>query len=155
MRSIALQLLGTALTLVVAATPTLAQSRILQDDDPHMVRITPEQEDAVERGLAWLSAHQGANGSWRSDVGFKLNSSYRVDRRTQRGHVGVTVPRRHGVPRRSGNLPGRGQVRRRGREARFDFVLSCVQDDGYITYAGTRGCTATRWRRCSSPRSTA
>ncbi len=57
-RSIAL-ILAFALALPVTA---FAQ--------PDIVEITPESEEAVERGLRWLAANQGAAGNWQSnDVG--------------------------------------------------------------------------------------
>ena len=103
--------------------------------ETHMVRITPEQEAAVERGLAWLAEHQTDEGSWIGNVGFKLNSTYRVTAQG-RGHVGVTALAGMAFLA-GGHLPGRGAYGEEVERA-LAFVLSCVQDDGYITYAGTR-----------------
>lgn len=105
------------------------------DRDSNLVRITPEQEAAVERGLAWLANNQNEDGSWTSDVGYKLNATYRVTA-TERGHVGVTALAGMAFLA-GGNLPGRGEYGAEIEKA-LDFVLSCVQDDGYITFAGTR-----------------
>ena len=120
-------------SLGLAATPTQGQDRF--GDPTRMVRITPEQERAVQSGLTWLTNHQAANGSWKADVGFKLNSSYRVTAEN-RGHVGVTALAGMAFLA-GGHLPGRGQYGETVDRA-LDFVLSCVQEDGYITFAGTR-----------------
>jgi hypothetical protein len=99
------------------------------------IDITPAQESAVERGLAWLANDQRPDGSWVSMIGFKLNNSYQYTAKN-RGHVGVTALACMAFMA-GGHLPGRGEygpVVDRG----LEFVLSCVQDDGYITYAGTR-----------------
>ncbi|MDA1264160.1 MAG: terpene cyclase/mutase family protein [Planctomycetota bacterium] len=125
-----LLILGTLLTAAAAG-----QDRFLDPDDAPLVRITPEQEQSVARGLKWLSDNQNDNGSWTSDVGFKLNSTYRVTAQ-ERGHVGVTALAGMAFLA-GGNLPGRGQYGAEIEKA-LDFVLSCVQDDGYVTFAGTR-----------------
>ena len=106
-----------------------------RSDEPTLVRITPEQELAVEQGLAWLASDQAPGGSWTGNVGFKLNSSYRVTAEA-RPHVGVTALAGMAFLA-GGHLPGRGHY---GVvvDRTLDFVLSCVQEDGYITYAGTR-----------------
>jgi hypothetical protein len=99
------------------------------------VVVTPEQEAAVERGLAWLAANQSADGSWPGKIGYKLNSNYNVTA-SDRGHLGVTALACMAFLA-GGHLPGRGAygpVVERG----LAFVLSCVQDDGYITHSGTR-----------------
>ena len=100
-----------------------------------LVDITREQELAVEAGLAWLSDHQNADGSWTSKVGFKLNNSYKYTL-ADRGHVGVTALAGMAFLA-GGHLPGRG-VHGDAVDRALNFVLSCVQEDGYITYAGTR-----------------
>jgi len=119
-------------TLCAAAA---GQDRFLAREDAPLVRITPEQEQAVARGLAWLSENQNEDGSWTANVGFKLNSTYRITAK-KRGHVGVTALAGMAFLA-GGNLPGRGEYGTEIDEA-LDFVLSCVQDDGYITFAGTR-----------------
>jgi hypothetical protein len=99
------------------------------------IDITPAQESAVERGLAWLANDQRPDGSWVSMIGFKLNNSYQYTAKN-RGHVGVTALACMAFMA-GGHLPGRGEygpVVERG----LEFVLSCVQDDGYIPSAGTR-----------------
>jgi len=99
------------------------------------VPITEAHEAAVARGLAWLAAHQRPDGGWKGEVGSKLNTQYRVTREDQT-HVGVTALAGMAFLA-GGHLPGRGEY---GAELErcIDFILSCVQADGYITYAGTR-----------------
>ena len=126
-----------ALALWPAAARAAPQESELFPAEPgsHMVRITLEQEEAVERGLAWLAANQEADGSWLGNIGFKLNSSYRITAEN-RGHVGVSALAGMAYLA-GGHLPGRGQYGPVVDRA-LAFVLSCVQDDGYITYAGSR-----------------
>ncbi|MFT5049021.1 MAG: squalene cyclase [Chlamydiales bacterium] len=100
-----------------------------------LVDITREQELATEAGLRWLVDHQNADGSWTSKVGFKLNNTYKFTI-SDRGHVGVTALAGMAFLA-GGHLPGRGEYRE-SVDRTLDFVLSCVQEDGYITQAGTR-----------------
>jgi hypothetical protein len=100
-----------------------------------LVAVTAEQSQAVDRGLAWLAAHQADDGSWVAKIGYKLNTDYKYTD-DARGHVGVTALACMAFLA-GGHLPGRGQygnVVERG----LDFVLNCVQEDGYITHAGSR-----------------
>jgi hypothetical protein len=99
------------------------------------IDITPEQARAVERGLAWLADQQNSDGSWTSKIGFKLNNNYRYTV-ANRGHVGVTSLAGMAFLA-GGHLPARGEYGVVVDKC-LNFVLSCVQDDGYITYAGTR-----------------
>ncbi len=99
------------------------------------VRITKEQEAATERGLRWLAANQNDDGSWTGGVGYKLNDRYRTTREGD-GHVGVTSLA--GIALLGGgHLPGRGE-HGRTLDRCVDYVLSCVNDDGYISRGGTR-----------------
>ena len=97
--------------------------------------VTPEQARAVEQGLAWLHSNQEDDGSWTAKIGYKLNTDYRYTE-DSRGHVGVT-----GLAGMAflagGHVPGRGQYGPTVERA-LDFVLNCVQEDGYITHAGSR-----------------
>ncbi|MFT4541809.1 MAG: hypothetical protein ACI841_000859 [Planctomycetota bacterium] len=135
-------LISSSLTLssvgvgALAALPSVPQSSTRSDDaNTGRVEITPAQEEAVARGLRWLADHQSDNGGWAASIGFKLHNSYKATAEG-RGHVGVT-----GLAGMAflagGNLPGRGEYGEEVGHA-LEFVLSCVQDDGYITYAGTR-----------------
>ncbi|MDZ4774073.1 MAG: prenyltransferase/squalene oxidase repeat-containing protein [Planctomycetota bacterium] len=106
-----------------------------RDDAPGAVVVTPEQELAVERGLAWLAEHQAADGSWVSKVGFKLNNDFRYTA-DDKGHLGVTSLAGMAFLA-GGHLPGRGKYGKNVDQS-LKFVLSCVQEDGYITFGGTR-----------------
>jgi squalene cyclase len=97
--------------------------------------VTPESVAAVERALAWLAGHQNADGSWSGDVGFKLNQTYEVTDRNE-PHVGVTALAGLAFLA-SGHVPGRGGYDDTIARA-TDFVLSCVQENGYITAHSTR-----------------
>jgi len=124
------------LACATLALPTAAaQEPVRRSPSAPLVEITPEQEAAVERGLAWLASRQGATGGWSSDVGFKLNSGYRATA-LDRGHVGVSALAGMAFLA-GGHVPGRGEY---GQviERCLDFVLGCVQEDGYVTNAGTR-----------------
>jgi squalene cyclase len=97
--------------------------------------VTAAQAEAVERGLAWLAENQTSDGSWVAKIGYKLNNDYKYTS-DDRGHLGVTSLACMAFLA-GGHLPGRGAygpVVERG----LEFVLSCVQDDGYITHSGTR-----------------
>ena len=120
-------------TLLLVA-PVL-QAASVQDGSDVAIDITPEQEAAVTRGLAWLADSQQANGSWIAKIGFKLNNTYQYTAE-DRGHVGVTALSCMAFMA-GGHLPGRGEYGP-AVDRGLEFVLSCVQDDGYITYAGTR-----------------
>jgi hypothetical protein len=103
--------------------------------DTQVLVVTPEQAQAVERGLAWLAEHQNSDGSWSAKVGYKLNQDYNYTSEKQ-GHVGVTSLACMAFLA-GGNLPGRG-LYGKNVERGLDFILSCVQEDGYITRHRTR-----------------
>ncbi|MCP3918687.1 MAG: terpene cyclase/mutase family protein [bacterium] len=131
---------GFATVVACAALTCVPESALAQrqrrgDDAGPLVKITAEQEQAVERGLRWLQDHQNPNGSWTAKIGFKLNSSYRYTAEGK-GHVGVTALAGMAFLA-GGHLPGRGKYGDVVDNC-LKFVLSCVQDDGYITYQGTR-----------------
>ena len=108
-----------------------------QSDLPEatLIVVTPEHARAVDDGLAWLAEHQEPDGSWSASIGFKLNTDYEITAK-DRGHVGVTALAGMAFLA-GGHLPGRGQYGDVVSGA-LDFVLACVQEDGYITSAGTR-----------------
>ncbi|MDE0904305.1 MAG: terpene cyclase/mutase family protein [Planctomycetota bacterium] len=125
-----------SLTLLALATIAPAQDQPRRPTPKRpLVEITPEQEEAVERGLSWLAARQSSDGSWAAEVGYKLNSGYRSTA-VGRGHVGVTSLAGMAFLA-GGHIPGRGEY---GEviENCLNFVLNCVQADGYVTHAGTR-----------------
>jgi squalene cyclase len=128
-------------TLLCAALAALAPARVEAQDRPGpedssgAVVVTPEQESAVERGLAWLAASQAADGSWVAKVGYKLNNGYNYTA-DDKGHLGVTALAGMAFLA-GGHVPGRGRYGPNVERA-LDFVLGCVQEDGYVTYAGSR-----------------
>ncbi len=115
------------------AASTSAQD-IGEGFDTRPIEVTPEHEQAVERGLDWLAAHQNADGSWTAKIGFKLNSEYRET--AEAGHVGVTALAGTAFLA-GGHTPGRGAHSDALARA-LDYVLSGVQEDGYVTLNGSR-----------------
>jgi squalene cyclase len=129
-----------ALIALADASPTSAPPQNRSDADSVRdvgggIVVTPAQERAVDRGLAWLAAHQSADGSWISKIGFKLNNDFRYTA-DDKGHLGVTALACMAFMA-GGNLPGRGKYGKNVEDG-LKFVLSCVQEDGYITFGGTR-----------------
>jgi hypothetical protein len=129
-RSAALVLGGTA-ALVAGAS---AQTHDPGADDSPIV-VTPAQTAAVDRGLDWLANHQAADGSWIAKIGYKLNNEFKVTAEGK-GHLGVTSLAGMAFLA-GGNVPGRGKYGANVTKS-LDWVLKCVQDDGYITYGGSR-----------------
>ena len=129
---------ATALLSILAA-PSRAGARAGEDpsgvDHGAPMTVSPEQTRAVEAGLAWLAANQTEEGSWVAKIGYKLNSDYRYTSADQ-GHLGVTSLALMAFLA-GGHLPGRGTYGPNV-ERGLDWVLSCVQDDGYATKSGTR-----------------
>ena len=119
------------------AAPAVQDERARASDfaDTGAVVVTPEQEEAVNRGLAWLADHQSSDGSWVAKIGFKLNNDFRYTA-DDKGHLGVTSLACMAFLA-GGHLPGRGKYGKNV-DAGLKFVLSCVQEDGYITFGGTR-----------------
>ena len=118
----------------VALEPSVAAAQ--QTGPTSAPSISPEQVQAVARGLAWLASRQNSDGSWTGKVGYKLNNGYRYTRES--GHVGVTSLSLMAFLA-GGHLPGRGEygdVVERG----LNWILDAAeaQGDGYITAGGTR-----------------
>jgi hypothetical protein len=131
-------LLITGALAALTPTPATAQDGYRQTyhvRDAAPITVTDEHAAAVERGLAWLSRNQNVDGSWTSHIGYKLNTGYEITA-DGRGHVGVTALSGMAFLA-GGHLPGRGEHGTTVSNC-LDFVLSCVQEDGYITHAGTR-----------------
>lgn len=125
--------LATLLALIVPCGLARAQD-LGAGFDTVPIEVTPEHAAAVERGLDWLAAHQNADGSWTSKIGFKLNSDYRET--AEGGHVGVTALAGTAFLA-GGHAPERGRYSETLTRA-LDYVLSGVQEDGYITLNGSR-----------------
>jgi prenyltransferase beta subunit len=124
-----------ALTLCVAASTAAGQPRSSRTKDPkpapklaepNQVRgdeITPAQQAAVERGLAWLASHQGKDGS------FGGNGAGR--------HAGITALAGLAFMQ-AGNLPGRGKYGDNVQRC-LEYVLSCCNESGLITSDQSNG----------------
>src|SRR4051812_43077988 len=127
------------LALCGAVSAALLAPRARADDDPaktatapklstpNQVRgdeITPKQQDAVRRGLAWLAAHQGRDGSYGAGNGSAK-------------HAGITALAGLAFMQ-AGNLPGRGQYGDNVQKC-LDFVLSSCQESGLIANDQSHG----------------
>ena len=130
----------TAATLAAAVLLAPATGALAQDQqgskretpaglaEPNKVRgdeITPEQKRAVEKGLAWLAAKQGGDGSFSTGMQGYSN------------HAGITALA--GIAfMQAGNLPGRGKY---GKEVQgcLDFVLAACNESGLIASDMTQG----------------
>jgi len=115
---------------VAQATPSLGDDALGSND------ITPGSVAAVARALAWLAKEQDpATGSWKADIGYKLNQDYEISTRHE-PHVGVTALAALAFLS-AGHLPGRGEYGDViGRAT--DFLLGCQDESGYITANGSR-----------------
>jgi hypothetical protein len=123
------------LAALVPAVPALV--RAAADDEPAAAASWSDDPafEAAQRGLDYLVKRQNPDGSWDGDIGFKLNQDYEVERNS-RPHVGVTALA--GIAfLAGGHLPERGKYGRTVSQC-IDFLLSCVNDEGYITKNGTR-----------------
>lgn len=96
---------------------------------------TPESRRAAERGLEWLVRHQEEDGSWRCDVGFKLNDKYQVLHRDE-PHVGVSALAGTAFLA-SGSVPGRGPYAKQV-ERCLDFILASQNERGFLGAHDTR-----------------
>src|SRR5438128_3537010 len=80
--------------------------------------ITPAQQAAVEKGLAYLASKQARNGSFGGGYG------------SAAGHAGITAL--GGLAfMAAGNLPGRGKYGDNVQKA-LDFVIANTQESGLI-----------------------
>lgn len=110
---------GSLAALMLAVLSTIAQGlRSEETPRPSFVEITPQQDEAVARGLAYLASHQNVDGSWSS-------GSY------QR-HVGIT-----GLCLMA--FMAGGHLAEEGKYAAnvslgINFLLQSTQRDGYITF---------------------
>jgi hypothetical protein len=122
--------------IILALVPSIAASALAQSrsskpppklaDQPNQVRgdeITPQQQAAVERGLAWLASHQGKDGSYGG------NGAAR--------HAGITALAGLAFMQ-AGNLPGRGKYGDNVQKC-LEYVLSCCNESGLITSDQSNG----------------
>jgi hypothetical protein len=119
------------LVVLVATSSAMAQRAAQKKtpqlaDHPNQVRgdeITPAQQAAVERGLAWLAASQGKNGAFGGQG--------------EAGHAGITALAGLAFMQ-AGNLPGRGKYGENVQRC-LDYVLSCCQESGLIASDQSNG----------------
>src|SRR4051794_7823177 len=104
------------LMVSMLASTTLAQPKPISPDgiakQPNQVRgdeITPRQQEAVEKGLRWLAAHQQNDGAFGGEGGANK-------------HAGVTAMAALAFMQ-GGNLPGRGKYGDNVQKC-LDFVLA-------------------------------
>jgi len=88
---------------------------------------------AIEKGLAYLAAHQEGDGSWKDVVGRKINYSY-VGMHDK--HVGVTALACMSFIAR-GDFPGRGPYGENVRRG-LEFILKSMDMNGFVTYGESR-----------------
>ncbi len=130
---------ATALAVLALVPVLLFATRGSAQIDPLLVQANAR---AVEKGLDLLANTQNPDGSWHSNVGFKLMETYQVTNSIEEqlirggGHIGVTALASMAFMA-GGNLPGRGKYGR-NIEKGLEYVLSRVKEDGYITDNGTR-----------------
>ena len=107
-------MIALAFAAVMAAGPAAPGDDQIEDPSQMIFRFSPDvtalSYKAAQRGLAYLAAHQNADGSWTGDAGFKLNQDYEVTKHSV-PHVGVTALA--GLAFLSGgHLPDRGRYAR-------------------------------------------
>ena len=107
-----------------AAPPVQAQDAFLQ-----------EGLQSASRGLAWLALQQQADGSFRADVGYKLEDGYRSWNDNAKHLGGTAIVGMAFLA--GGHTPDRGPYGKVVSRA-LDFVLSHSREDGYLTNNETR-----------------
>ncbi len=126
-------LLAATLALIVGTAVFLPASAGGDGGRPTAPEITPRTERAIIRGLDYLASTQEPDGSFKDGIGRKVNQTY-LHHYGQ--HVGVTSLA--GMAFLSnGSVPGRGRYGRHVGKA-VDFVLKCVQNDGFVTNDSSR-----------------
>lgn len=88
---------------------------------------------AISRGLAYLAAHQEADGSWKDVVGRKINNNYVG---THDKHVGATALACMSFMAH-GDFPGRGRYGENVRKG-LEFIMNSMDMNGYVTYGESR-----------------
>ena len=122
-----------AVLVLAALSPTQDQNPIRAMNNDWA--IDRKLERAAKEGLEFLRRQQHPDGFWAQDVGFKLNTDYRITEDNS-PHVGVTALALMSFLA-GGHLPGRGEygeVIDRG----LNYMLSCVGENGYIQDHGSR-----------------
>lgn len=106
--------------LTAAASPCFAQSDAVDQRD----ELTPKVRESVDRGLAWLAAQQGEDGSFGSDSHYGR-------------HVGIT-----GLAGLAflagGSTPGRGPYGKNV-ERCIDFIIANASESGLLAAETSHG----------------
>jgi len=120
------KLVGVVLALLIASQPALADPQIDRSTEVAAKDlITPETQQAIDAGLAYLAARQdNRDGSF----GSMASSRRRVAVTALAGMAFLS----------SGNTPGRGKYGANVQKA-VDFLLSRVQPNGFIFDEGNTG----------------
>jgi len=148
------------LTAVVGAQPPAVEASNAKNAGPkkNISRRNTEKESAasrlmgkawevrvdasVKRGLSWLAEQQNKRGFWTGLVGHKSGNRYirlrplAEQQLAGTGHMGVTALCGMAFLA-GGHLPRRGKYGDNVQKT-VDAVLSCVQENGVITVAGSR-----------------
>jgi hypothetical protein len=111
----------------------LADDPELDRESAPVVEFDSSTKEAIRKGLEHLANTQESDGSWRDIIGRRVNFSYigKVDK-----HVGVTALACMTFMA-GGSLPGRGPYGKNV-EKGLEFILSCVDENGYITFSESR-----------------
>jgi prenyltransferase beta subunit len=122
-------LLTSALALSWLATPLLADppDKSKLADQPGMVsgdEITPAEQRAVDKGLAYLASKQSPEGAWGGNGGFGAAAAI-----TSLSALAMMA---------NGNLPGRGKYGDNVRKA-ADFICRNQQESGLFTTNQSQG----------------
>lgn len=125
-----------SVALVAGAASLGAWPLLAQDarEEPSSL-ATDQSRRAAERALHWLVENQEEDGSWKCDVGFKLNEGYHIEHQSQ-PHVGVTALAGTAFLA-AGSTPERGPYAGTLRKA-LDFVMKSQTPKGYLSRNGTR-----------------
>jgi prenyltransferase beta subunit len=107
-----------------AATPASAPSPGGRPNDVIGNEITPEQQEAVQKGLAWLASTQKPDGSFGDMGGYGASAAI-----TALSGIAFMA---------DGNLPGRGKYGEVVRRA-VQFTLNSAQQSGLISGAQMQG----------------
>src|ERR1700728_972895 len=102
------------------ADPPVAQP----SDKPTLTEITPEQTQAVERGLEYLASRQNAEGSFGNSGAYGATAAI-----TALSGIAFMA---------DGNLPGRGKYGDNVRKA-VDFIVRNQQESGLFTTSASQG----------------
>ncbi|MCI0651524.1 MAG: terpene cyclase/mutase family protein [Planctomycetes bacterium] len=129
------QIRGTYRRVALVAAFSLlsaAPGRAQQAGDA-ITKLEDRAQHAVKRGLEFLKSTQNEDGSWTEKVGRKVHMEYRGERAK---HVGVTALACMAFLA-NGSLPESGEYAEQI-EKGLDFVLDCVQVNGFVSANETR-----------------